>query len=116
MDGEHVADDEHPHHQLGIDRRPPRVRVIGRQLLMDPAEFEKGVDLAHEVVRRHHVVKIERVEELALPGLAPPHHGSPPPLTVRTQRNNGSQTISTGVLQNIREQSGSVPGHDGDRF
>ena len=65
-DGEHVADDEHPHHQLGIDRWPARVRVIGRQLLVNPAEVEHGVDLAHEVVRRHHVVEIELVEELAL--------------------------------------------------
>ena len=66
-DGEHVADDEHPHHQLGIDRWPAGVRVIGRQLLVNPAEVEHGVDLAHEVVRRHHVVEIELVEELALP-------------------------------------------------
>ena len=39
---------------------------------MNPAEVEHGVDLAHEVVRRHHVVEIELVEELALLGLPRP--------------------------------------------
>ena len=88
-DGEHEADDKHPDHQLGIDRWATGMRVVGLELLVDPPEVEHAVDLAHEVVGRHHVVEIELVEELALLGLAPPHHARPR-YPVRPQRNHGS--------------------------
>ena len=53
----------------GIDRWSAGVRVVGRQFLVHPAEVEHGVDLAHQMIRRHHVVEVELVEELALPDL-----------------------------------------------
>jgi len=76
-DGKHVADDEHPDHEHRIDRRSPGVGVIGRQFLVHPAEVEHGIDLANQMIRRHHLVEVERVEELALPIFPTPHQRRP---------------------------------------
>lgn len=76
-DGKHVADDEHPDHENRVNRWPPRVRVVGPEFLVHPAEIQHRVDLAHQMIRRHHRVEIERVEELALPVLPTPPSPNP---------------------------------------
>ena len=104
-DRKHVADDEHPDHQHRIDRRSTGVGVVGRQLLVDPAQIEHRVDPANQMIRRHHLVEVELVEELALPIFPPPHHRRPPLTTASARRNHGSPQFSMGVLQHIQGES-----------
>jgi hypothetical protein len=108
-DRKHIADDEHPDHEHRIDRRPPRVGVVGRQCVMHPAEIEHSVDPAHQILSWHYRVQVELVEELAPPFLSPTHHHRTPLTTASDRRNHGSVQFSMGVLQHIRV-SGLSPG------
>jgi hypothetical protein len=100
-----VADDQHPDHEFGVDRGPAGMAVVGLKLLVDPPKIEHGVDLAREMIRRHHPIQIEFVEQLALASLPPPHHGPTPPLTPHPRRNHGSVVDSIRVLQHALLQS-----------
>src|ERR1700677_2921196 len=73
-DRKHVAHQQHPDHQHRINRRPAGVRVVRRKLLVHPIQVEDAVDLSNQMIRRHHLVEIERVEQLALPTLSLSHH------------------------------------------
>jgi len=73
-DRKHVAHNEHPDHQHRVDRGPTGVRVVWRKLLVHPIQIENAVDLSDQMIRRHHLIEIERVKELTLPPLSPPHH------------------------------------------
>jgi hypothetical protein len=58
-----VAHDQHPDHELGINRRPANVAVEGCQLLMqvshDPRYF--GIDPAQQMACRNTPFEIEEV-------------------------------------------------------
>jgi hypothetical protein len=75
---ETVADDQHAHHQLGIDRRPPRLAVVGAQIRPQLAQIHKAVDLAKQVVVGDMPLEAEAVEQRLqhYPPLA--HHGVSP--------------------------------------
>src|SRR5919204_5034530 len=81
-DRKRVAHNQHPDHQHRVDRRPTCMRVIRRKLLVHPIKIENAVDLSDYVIRRHHLVEVKRIKELALPPLAPPHHRPLPRITV----------------------------------
>src|ERR1700741_4156980 len=98
-DCEHVANYQHPDHQHRVDRRPTRVRVVSRKLLVHPIKSEKAVDLPNQMIGRHRRVEIERVEELTLSALSPPHHRPLPANRSPDSRNHGSTAVSTRVLQ-----------------
>jgi hypothetical protein len=78
----HVAYNQHPDHQYRINRRPTCVRVIRCKLLVHPIKFENTVDLPDQMICWHHLVEIERLEELALSALSPPHHRPLPRIIV----------------------------------
>jgi hypothetical protein len=63
-----VAHDQHPDHQLGVNRRPANVAVERRQLLMqvshDPHHF--WIDPAQQMACRNTLFEIEEVKQLAL--------------------------------------------------
>src|SRR3974377_1210195 len=80
-DRKHVANNQHPDHQHWIDRRSACVRVIGSKLFVHPTKIENAVDLPDQMVGRHYLVEFERVEELTLIALSPPHHRPPPRIT-----------------------------------
>jgi hypothetical protein len=65
-DRKRVADDEHPDHQRRINRRPPNLRVEGRQLCMYPRKVENGSNRSNRMILRHHLIKTKRIEKLAL--------------------------------------------------
>jgi hypothetical protein len=48
------------------------VRVKRRQPVINPTQIKQAVDLPHQVIRRHHLVEIKGVKELALTALLPP--------------------------------------------
>src|SRR5262249_39327271 len=56
-------------------------------------------DLSDQMIRRHHLIEIERVKELTLPPLSPPHHRPPPANRHPDPRNHGSTALSTRLLQ-----------------
>src|ERR1700756_5365273 len=74
------------------------MRVIGRKLLVYPAQVEHGVDLSNQMIWRNHLVQIKRIKELTLPDFPPTHH-EPPPRIIAHRRNHGSSVVSTRVLQ-----------------
>ena len=71
---EAVADDQHPDHQLGIDRGPARLAVVGPQMRPNLRQVDEPVDLAQQVIVRDVPLKAEAVEQRLLhhPPLA--HH------------------------------------------
>src|SRR5580704_13665036 len=71
-----VTDQEHPDHQLGIDRGPPDVAVKRLQLLVQIGQngSRENIDPSQQVVRRHHLVEAKLVKQLPLISVLPPHH------------------------------------------
>src|SRR6266516_7932104 len=63
-----VADNEHPDHQLRIDRGPPDVAVERRQLLAKVSQHLRHdwVDAAQEMIRGNVFFEVEKIEQLAL--------------------------------------------------
>src|ERR1700740_554115 len=108
-DRKHVAHNVHPDHQHRIDRRATCMRVVGCKLLVHPIKIENAVDLPNQMIGRHRLVEIERVEELTLSALSPPHHRPLPANRSPDSRNHGSTAVSTRVLQHNRGNSGHWP-------
>ena len=70
-----VADQQHPDHQLGIDRRPADGTVEGLKLPADVAQLDEAVDGAQQVVGGNVLLEAEAVEQRFLPDLPLAHHG-----------------------------------------
>jgi len=56
---EAVANDQHPHHQFRIDRRPTGVAIERREVATQIAEVEKAINPAKQVIGRNVIVEIE---------------------------------------------------------
>jgi hypothetical protein len=69
---EAIADDQHPDHQLGIDRGPSNVAIVGPEVRPQAGQIDEAVDLAQQVIVRDMLLEAEAVERRLL------HH---PPLT-----------------------------------
>src|SRR5688572_30791542 len=54
-----VADQQHPDHQLRIDRRAADLAVEWLELLTDQVELEQRIQLAQQMVRRNLVLEPE---------------------------------------------------------
>jgi hypothetical protein len=80
--------------------------VVRRKLLVHPIKIENAVDLPDQMIRRHHLVELKRIKELALSTFPPTHHESLPSISVSIQRNHRSRFASIGVLQHNRGRSG----------
>jgi hypothetical protein len=92
-----VADDEHPDHQLGIDRGPPDVAIVGTQVCANLGQVDEPVDLSQQMIVGHMPLKAEAVEQRLLhhPPLA--HHR--PNLLHPGEGNQRSAHRSRGVFQ-----------------
>src|SRR5579864_2530030 len=77
-DREHVADDQHPDHELRINRRPTKLRIERSQLRVYPRQVENAGNPPYRVIAGNSLIKTERIEELLLIMLQPTHHRSPP--------------------------------------
>jgi len=77
-DAEAVADDQHPDQQLRIDRRPTHLAVERRPFAPHPVEFDKPVDRAQQMLRRHMPFERKLVEQRVLADLPLPHHPTAP--------------------------------------
>ena len=65
-DAEAVADQQHAHHELRIDRRPTRVAVKRCQVTAQITEIKKSIYATQQIIGRNVTVEIERVEQLIL--------------------------------------------------
>jgi hypothetical protein len=66
------------------------MRVVRRKLLVHPIKIDNTIDLAHQMIRRYHLVEIKRIKELPLPNFSPTHHEPLLPMSVSIQRNHRS--------------------------
>ena len=69
-----VADNQHPHHQLRIDRGPTRMAVILSQVLAQLAQIKALVDATQEMVRWNVILEIKRIEQSLLSAFLLSHH------------------------------------------
>ncbi|CAM3281894.1 hypothetical protein SPAN111604_14595 [Sphingomonas antarctica] len=79
-DAEQIADQQHPQHELGINRRPPRRTIAARQRLAHEAKVEQPVDSTQKVVAGHVILEPEAVKQRPLRHLLTHHapHSRPP--------------------------------------
>jgi hypothetical protein len=54
-----VPDDQHPYHQLGIDRRPPGMAVERGEVMPQVAEVKATINPPQQVIRRDMIVEFE---------------------------------------------------------
>ena len=73
-DAEAVADDQHPDHQLRVDRGPPDLAVEGPQMRADARQVDEAVDRAKQVVGRDVPLQAELVEQRLLHHRPFAHH------------------------------------------
>lgn len=63
---EAVADDQHPHHQLGIDRRAAGVAIERSEVFAQLVEVEESIDGAQQMVGWNVIVEVEGVKQSLL--------------------------------------------------
>jgi hypothetical protein len=61
-DAHTIADNQHPDHQLRVDRGPPHVAVKRSEPIADAAKIDEPVDRPQQVIRRHVPLDAEPVE------------------------------------------------------
>ena len=83
--GEAVANDQHPDHQLRVDRGPPRRAVVRRQQAPDARQIDEAIDPPQQMIRRYVILDRELVEQRALRHLPRTHHRQPFRLSTRTE-------------------------------
>jgi len=76
-DGEAIADDEHPDHQLRIDRGPANRAIERLQLLPNITQIKEAVDPPQQMIIRNVILKAEVVKQPLRCRLRP-HHRSVP--------------------------------------
>ncbi len=94
-----VADQQHPHHQLGTDRRAAQVAVMGPHLAAQPAQVQNRIDPPQQMIGRNHVLEIEFIEKTVLPTNSLTHHRFDPPAS-SSQAGNHSNPSRTKHLFN----------------
>src|SRR5471030_2676643 len=90
-----ITYDQHPDHQLRIDRRATHGRIMRCKFAAKPGQIESGIDLPHQMIFRNCVAKLKLVEQLTLVTLQTAYHGSTSPRFAPTKRNHGSRPVST---------------------
>jgi hypothetical protein len=67
-----------------------------------PTQIENAIDLSNQMIRRHHLIQIERIKELTLPDFPPTHHE---PLPANHALKTESR-VSDRLNQSFATQSG----------
>ena len=71
---EAITHEQHPDHQLRVDRRTTCVTVERFKVASQLAEIEEVVDPAQQVIRGNVLIEVERVEESVLIAALGTHH------------------------------------------
>src|SRR5262249_1467833 len=88
-----------------IEGRP--MGVIGRKLGMDPGQVKNGSNPANGMIVRYRLLKAERIKQLSLFVIEPPHH-RPPPQRIASQRANHSTPKPSTTFATKSAQSGHI--------
>ena len=75
-DAEAIADDQHPYHQLRIDRGASQRAVKGRQLPPQITQLDQPVDGPQQMISGNVPLKRKLIEERSLFDLPMSHHDS----------------------------------------
>ena len=67
-DAHAVANDQHPQHQVGIDRGPADSAVERPQLCTDALQINKPVDAAKQMIPWHIIIEAEIIGRRNRPG------------------------------------------------
>jgi hypothetical protein len=72
-----VADDQHPDHKLGINRRPANVAMERREFLAKLSQYPRHdrIDPAQQMARWDAPFEVEQIKQLALITRLSTHHG-----------------------------------------
>jgi len=97
-----VADDQHPDHQLGIDRGAADGAVEGLELCPDAGQVNKPVDRTKQVIARHMPLEIKLVEQCRLHACAFAHHRRI--LPVSRGLNQDFTTSATATFSTVSSQ------------
>ena len=90
-DAVQTADEQHPHHRLGIDRAPTAAGMMRRHLLPDEGQTEDRVDPAEPMAGRDAVLQPDLVERRS-PTNPPSHH----PSTLHHRNTPGAKQKTVG--------------------
>jgi hypothetical protein len=80
-----VADNQHPHHQFGINRGAADAAVERLQFCAHLLEIEKSVDPSKQVIFGDVVIEAEIVKQLRRRRLHPHHRPAPPQSNTRME-------------------------------
>jgi hypothetical protein len=100
-DTETVADDEHAHHQLGIDGGSAGVAIEASEAATQFAQIEEPVDAAQQMVGWHMRIEVEGVEQLVLRTRLLTHHCDVPS-SLACASDSGQRTSFSRVFQQNR--------------
>src|SRR6202022_4613491 len=65
-DRKDITHDQHPDHQLRIDRRATHGTIMGFKFAAEPGQIESSVDLPHQMIFGNGIAKMKLVEQLTL--------------------------------------------------
>src|SRR5262249_9389196 len=101
-----VADNQHPDHEFGVDRRPADLAVEGPQLLAKVSHYPRHqrIDAAKKMVPRNTTFEVEEIEQLALIDILPAHHDPPPLPRTSGRRNHDSSTTTSDFFNSIGQK------------
>src|SRR6266536_1499377 len=106
-----VAHNQHPDHELGIDRGPANVAVERRELLSQVSQNPRHdrIDPAQQIARRNTLFEVKQIEQLALIARLPAHHDPPPSLTESNKTESRVARNHEPFFQQHRSQADLVP-------
>jgi hypothetical protein len=87
-----VADDQHPDHKLGINRRPANVSIKRCQLLPKLTQYLRHdrINPTQKMASWDAPFQVKQVKQLALIASPSTHHDKPPPPDASSARNHCS--------------------------
>src|SRR5262249_47368786 len=105
-----VADNQHPDHEFGVDRRPADLAVEGPQPLAKVSHYPRyqRIDAAKKMVPRNTTFEVEEREQLALIDILSAHHDPPPLPRTSGRRNHDSSTTTSDFFNSIDPKRASV--------
>ena len=75
-DAEAIAEQQHPHHQLRINRGATRVAVERREMLAEIGEIEETINAAKQMIRGNVRVEVEGMNQSVLVAAVLSHHAA----------------------------------------
>src|SRR6202047_4862436 len=101
-DRKDIPHDQHPDHQLRIDRRATHGRIMRCKFTAKPGKIENSIDLPHQMIFGDRVVEMKLVEQLTLVTLQTAHHGSTSPaIRVNTTESRLDRYLNRLLQQNL---------------